>query len=241
MRLLFTLCIIVGLIALEGFLFTQIRTQAEASGITSAAVQEVQRSEAEAGGKASKISADRPIVSWLISASVVNGIAILCIVAFVLVPDVGEFFGNQVYAPDREEKKENPYAPALSAVAQGRYDAAVDLYMDLARANPDDIHAVCEAAKITATKLENPDGGIAILESYLELDHDAETAAQLAFFLADMAIREKEDYDYASVVYQQVITSLPATPQAIKAAQELRHIEPKLSPEAAEAANRVGV
>jgi hypothetical protein len=236
----FSLAIVVGLIALEGFLFTKIRDHAEAKGLQTAAVQEIQQNPelAENGEAATKVAVDSPVVSILIGLAVVNGLAILVIVAFVLVPDIGEFMGSQVYAPDREEKKENPYAPALSAVAQGNYEDAVDLYMAMARENPDDIHAVCEAAKLTATKLENPDGGIAILENYLELDHEPETAAQLAFYLADLAIREKQDYDYASVVYKQVIASMPATPQALKAAQEIKRIESHLSPEAAEAVNQ---
>lgn len=218
-----------ALIALEFFLFTKIQEQTQAAGIHSAAVLQIQETEGLNAEVPADPNAGKLPVAVLITISVVNGIAILILVAFFVVPDFGEFLGSQVYSPDREERKESPYAPALAAYNQGNYEQAVDVYMALARENPDDIHAVCEAAKITATKLGNPDGGLVIIENYLELDHSQEIAAQLASFLADMAIREKRDYDYAAVVHQQVINSMPGTPHAIHAAAELRKLEPHLS------------
>jgi tetratricopeptide (TPR) repeat protein len=120
---------------------------------------------------------------------------------------------------------ESPYKPALAAQNRGDYEEAVDLYLQLTRENPEDIHAVCEAARLTCQKLEDPDRAIEMLSDWLDAEHSADNSMQLAFFLADLAARDARQYDYALEVLRQIVETMPATPHALRATQEIKKVE----------------
>ncbi len=160
----------------------------------------------------------------IVGLAFVNLLVIVAVIGFFLVPDLSELFGSTLFAPVREEKEESPYKPAMAAVNRGDYEEAVDIYLRIARDNTEDIHAVCEAARLTSQKLDDTDSAIEMLSNWLDADHNADNAAQLAFFLADMAARDAHYYDYAEGVLNQIIESMPATPHALRATQELKTI-----------------
>jgi tetratricopeptide (TPR) repeat protein len=196
------LLVVIGLIALEFFLLAQL------------------------GGIEGLIRVGEDVYSMVIvGLFFLVLLAILVIAGFFLVPDIGEIFSGTVFNPAREEKLESPYKPALAALNRGDYEEAVDIYLRLTRENPEDIHAVCEAARITSQKLNDPDRAIDMLSDWLDAEHSAENSMQLAFFLADLAARDAGRYDYAEEVLNQIVETMPATPHALHATQELKKIE----------------
>ncbi len=203
MRLLFSILIVSGLIALFLYIWSVI------------------------GAPWLEGNLDEPKEITLMLISLAVMVTVFVILFTFVIPDLAQGVGNLFYTPARTEATENKYATALSAQARGDYEEAVQAYLEIAQQDPEDIHAVCEAAKIRANRLDDPDSAMELLSEYLDAGHEPEAASQLAFMLADIAKEGKQDYDYAAVVLRQVIETMPATPQALHAAQEIRRMEQK--------------
>jgi tetratricopeptide (TPR) repeat protein len=146
------------------------------------------------------------------------------IVAFFLLPAIGEWVGHLFIAPnERIEKGE--YDDALAFANQGDYEGAIAAYRNVLRNNPEDTHALNEIVHLYCDKLNNYDAAAAELEEALQREWSEEKGAFVASRLAEVYWKYQGDADRARAILTQIMESMPETRHAANARHKLRDIE----------------
>ena len=148
-------------------------------------------------------------------------------VAFFL-PVIGDRIGAFFYSSP-EKVEPDPGTKARALVAQGDYEGAIQAYLDVAKAMPEDRLPVVEAMRLAREKLHDPRRAIAIVED--AVDNRAwpeDDAAYFLFRLVEMNEEDLQDRQAAATYLQHVVANFPGTRHAANAIHKLRDwgIEP---------------
>ena len=157
----------------------------------------------------------------------VGGVAGILVVTVVM-PAVGDAIGNLFFSPNQQIEK-NPHADAMSAIARGDYEAAVQGYLKAFEADPHDTLALSEMAKIECEQLGNPEAAADVLEQALGREWTPEDAAFLTSRLADVYWKYQHNARDARSLLMQIIETMPDTKNSANAQHKLQEIERALA------------
>jgi len=167
------------------------------------------------------------IVLYFGGVVLVGGIAAVLIVTMVL-PAVGDAIGNLFFSPNEKIEKA-PHADAMSALARGEYEEAVQAYLHAFEKDPHDTLALSEMAKIECEHLENPTAAADVLEQALQREWTPEDAAFLTSRLVDVYWKYQHNVRDSRSLLMQIIESMPGTKHAANAQHKLQEIERALA------------
>jgi len=161
------------------------------------------------------------------------GVALVigAVVAFMVLPSLGEAVGNFFFNPGGEIEK-SPYSPALAKIAVGDYEGAIREYHAILKENPEDMHAVSEIVHIYCDKLGDHDTAEKFLTDALQSEWPADQGAFIASKLVDVYWNHKRDAESARHVLNQIAESMPDTRHSANAVHRLNEIERALAGEA---------
>jgi len=157
----------------------------------------------------------------------VGGAAGVLVVAMVL-PAVGDAIGNIFFSPNEKIEKA-PHADAMSALARGEYEEAVQAYLRAFEKDPHDTLALSEMAKIECEHLENPAAAADVLEQALQREWTPEDAAFLTSRLVDVYWKYQHNARDSRSLLMQIIESMAGTKHAANAQHKLQEIERALA------------
>ena len=146
------------------------------------------------------------------------------LVVTVIIPTIGDAIGNLFFIPSHRMEKV-PHADAMSAIARGDYEAAVQEYLKCFEADPHDTHALSEMAKIECEQLGDPAAAADLLEQALEREWTPEDAAFLTSRLVDVYWRYQHNVRGARALLMQIIETMPGTKYSANAQHQLQEIE----------------
>lgn len=165
---------------------------------------------------------------WRIPIFVIGAAVLgLMVVAFFL-PMIGDRIGAFFYSSP-EKIESDPGTKARALVAQGDYEGAIDAYLEVAKAMPEDRLPVVEAMRLAREKLHDPRRAIAIVEEAVnDRAWPEDDAAYFLFRLVEMHEEDLQDRDAAASYLQQVVANFPGTRHFANASHKLRDwgIEP---------------
>lgn len=165
---------------------------------------------------------------WRIPIFVLGGAVLgLMGVAFFL-PAIGDRIGAFFYSSP-EKVEPDPGTKARALVAQGDYEGAIEAYLDVARAMPEDRLPVVEAMRLAREKLHDPRRAIQIVEEAVnDRAWPEDDAAYFLFRLVEMNEDDLQDRQAAATYLQHVVANFPGTRHAANAMHKLRDwgIEP---------------
>ncbi len=158
--------------------------------------------------------------------TLVTGFALGLLILKYFVPRVAETVvdlaysggGNSEEDPDGQGKQH----VALSLMARGDFQGAVEAYHRTLKMNPDDLHAIGEIAKIQAEHLSNPAEAIGFLRSQLSArpwPQDGEVF--ILFRIAGIERNVRHDRAAAREVMEQVMSRFPKTRHSANARHKL--------------------
>src|SRR5450432_2409823 len=136
------------------------------------------------------------------------GMLVGCIVAFSLIPTIGDHLGDAFFNPSQEIERD-PHAGAMSKVAQGDFEGAIEEYRKVLESNPGDTHAISEIAHFYCDKLGDPASAAQTLEQALENEWPAEESSFLCNRLVDVYWTYQHDATRARAILIQVAENLP--------------------------------
>ena len=157
----------------------------------------------------------------------VGGLAGILVVTVVM-PAVGDAIGNLFFSPNQQIEK-NPHGDAMSALARGDYEGAVQGYLKAFEADPHDTFALSEMAKLECEHLSNPEAAADLLEQALQREWEPEDAAFLTSRLAEVYWKYQHNARDARGLLMQIIESMPNTKNSANAQHKLQEIERALA------------
>jgi tetratricopeptide (TPR) repeat protein len=169
------------------------------------------------------------IVLYFGGVVLVGGAAGIMFVLYVL-PTVGDAIGGAFFSPNEKIEKA-PHAEAMSAIARGDYEAAVQEYLKAFEADPHDTHALSEMAKIECEQLGNPEAAADLLEQALGREWTPEDATFLTSRLVDVYWKYQHNARDARALLMQIIETMPGTKHSANAQHKLQEIERALAME----------
>ncbi len=155
---------------------------------------------------------------------VFTGVAVGGIVALSLIPLVGEQIGSFFFNPGQQIEKD-PHAPAVSKIAAGDYEGAIEEYRNVLEDNPSDTMAISEIARFYCDKLENSAAAAEVLEEALQREWGADDSAFLCNRLVDVYWTYMHDGVRAHALLVQIAENLPDTKYAANALHRMREID----------------
>lgn len=153
------------------------------------------------------------------------GLVIGCVVAWSLLPAIGDQVGSYFYNPATEIEK-NPHQKAMAKMAGGDFQGAVDEYARVLEKDPADTHAISEMVRIYCDKLHQPEPAAALLEQVIGQEHWSND--QLAFLgerLVDVYWLHQGDALRARAILLQLAEQMPETKHAANALHRLHEID----------------
>jgi hypothetical protein len=177
-----------------------------------------------------RIAMNRPEIDMsrvvvLFGALVIVGVAAGVLLAFSVVPRIGDVIGNFFFQPAQKIEKQDPHAPAQAAIARGDFTGAIEEYCRVLETNPGDTLAYSEIAKIACEHLHDPVAAVATLERALEYEWPEDDAAFLLSRLVDVRWKFLHDSASARALLQQIVELMPGTRHAANAGHRLKEIE----------------
>jgi outer membrane protein assembly factor BamD (BamD/ComL family) len=158
-----------------------------------------------------------------------GGAAAVLLVTAIL-PTVGDAIGSVFFNPDEKVEK-SPHAGALTAIARGDYETAVQEYLTAFGNDPHDTMALSEIVRLECEHLDNPDAAADMLEQALEREWTQEDAAFLTVRLVDVYWKYQHKVREARALLMQIIETMPGTRHAANAQHKLQEIERQLAME----------
>jgi tetratricopeptide (TPR) repeat protein len=171
---------------------------------------------------------DQSRVIMLFGALVLLGLVVGGIVVVRFIPIFGDWVGNLFFNPNERFEKA-PHADALAAIARGDYEEAIAEYRASLEANPRDLHALSEIARLYCEKFDNPTAAAAALEDALRRDWPPDDFAFLHHRLADVAWDDLRDARRARELLLRVIQDFPGTKHSANAQHRLQEIDRQLA------------
>ena len=154
------------------------------------------------------------------------GLAILFVTT--ILPDIIEYMANLFFNPNEKAEKD-PHSDAISAVARGEYEEAIEAYRVIYENDPTDTLALSESAKIYCEHLDNPAAGAELLEEALKKEWPAESVAFLSTRLVDIYWKYQHDGRSARALLLQIMEAMPETRHAANAGHRLQEIDKELA------------
>ncbi|MCE9608795.1 MAG: hypothetical protein K8R23_01070 [Chthoniobacter sp.] len=148
--------------------------------------------------------------------------------AAMVMPAIGDTIGKFFFNPDEKIEK-SPHADALSAIARGDYEMAVQEYLNAFGKDPHDTLALSEVVRLECDQLDNPEAAADILEQALEREWTAEDAAFLTSRLVDVYWKHQHRVREARALLMQIIETMPGTKHSANAQHKLQEIERQIA------------
>jgi len=147
------------------------------------------------------------------------------LLAFTLLPAIGELFGNSVYGSN-ESLEPDPHHDATAAMARGDFEAADQAYQKIIAERPDDSLAVTELVRLRLEKREDPAGAATVLEKALAREWPPDEAGGMAIRLGDIYADHFHDPERARTMWSQILETMPGSRHAANANTRLQQLPP---------------
>ena len=164
----------------------------------------------------------------LFAGIVVLGVGIAILFVTTILPEVVESVANLFFNPNEKAEKD-PHSDAISAVALGEYEEAIEAYRVIYENDPTDTMALSESAKIYCEHLDNPAAGAELLEEALKKEWPADSVAFLSTRLVDIYWKYQHDGRSARALLLQIMEAMPETRHAANAGHRLQEIDKELA------------
>jgi tetratricopeptide (TPR) repeat protein len=158
------------------------------------------------------------------------GLIMATVISLSLVPAIGDAIGNIFEAPNQPLERD-PRSIAQAKVAQGDYQGAMEIYVDIYEQNPRDSHAVCEIAHLYCDRLGQPENAISVLEQSLDCEHGQEEIATITTRLSEIHWKHFHDAERARNLLIHIAETMPETKYAANAMHRLHEIDRELAKE----------
>jgi len=175
---------------------------------------------------------DNSKVALLFAGSILDGLGIAGILAFMIVPAIGGMFGGYFFNSG-EQIEHDVHADAIAKLAQGDPEGAIEHYEAVLAKDPTDTLAISEIARICCRDLEDTPRAAAVLERALEQEWPHAQSSFLANRLADVYLLQKDPVRARQLILE-VARSMEGTKFAANAQHRLREIDRSLDPGPAE-------
>jgi tetratricopeptide (TPR) repeat protein len=177
----------------------------------------------EAHDQAKLDQPDNSKVALLFAGAILDGLVVASIVAFLIVPSLGDIVGGYFFNPGTKIEKD-PHSDAISKLARGDPEGAIQSYEQILEQDPTDTLAISEIARICCRDLEDTARGAAVLEQALQGEWPLEQSSFLANRLADIYLLQHDPMRARQLIIQ-IATSLEGTRFAANAQHRLREID----------------
>jgi tetratricopeptide (TPR) repeat protein len=177
----------------------------------------------EAREQAALDQPDNSKVALLFAGSILDGLVIAAIVAFMVVPVLGDMVGGYFFNPGTQIEKD-PHSDAISKLARGDPEGAIRSYEEILANDPADTLAISEIARICCRDLEDTARGAAVLEQALQQEWPHEQSSFLANRLADVYMLQHNPMRARQLI-TEVANSMEGTRYAANAQHRLRDID----------------
>jgi len=164
----------------------------------------------------------------LFAGFVVLAVAVAILFVTTILPALVESATNLFFNPNEKVEKD-PHSDAISAVARGEYEEAIEAYRVIYEKDPTDTLALSESAKIYCEHLENPAAAAELLEEALKKEWPPEGAAFLSTRLVDVYWKCQHDGRSARALLLQIMEAMPETRHAANASHRLLEIDKELA------------
>jgi tetratricopeptide (TPR) repeat protein len=168
-------------------------------------------------------SPDKTGILLLFGGTVLDGLAIATMIAWIIVPAIGETAGAFFFNPGREIEAD-PHADAIARVAQGDFDGAIEQYEDILAKDPNDTLAISEIARICCRDLGDTARAATVIERALDRDWPEEQSSFLGNRLADIYLLQ-DDPVRARLLLLQIAENMEGTKYAANAQHRLHEID----------------
>jgi tetratricopeptide (TPR) repeat protein len=155
-------------------------------------------------------------------------VAIAILFVTTILPALVETITDLFFNPNEKAEKD-PHADAVSAVARGEYEEAVEAYRAIYEADPTDTLALSESAKIYCEHLDDPAAAVELLEEALKKEWPPDGAAFLSTRLVDVYWKYQRDGRSARALLLQIMEAMPETRHAANASHRLQEIDKELA------------
>ena len=162
-------------------------------------------------------------VALLFAGAILDGLVIAGIVAFMVVPVLGDIMGGYFFNPGTQIEKD-PHSDAISKLARGDPEGAIQSYEKILSKDPNDTLAISEIARICCRDLEDTPRGAAVLENALQQEWPHEQSSFLANRLADIYILQHDPMRARQLIVE-IANSLEGTRYAANAQHRLHEID----------------
>ena len=176
----------------------------------------------EAHEQAALDQPDNSKVALLFAGSILDGLVIAGIVAFMVVPALGDMMGG-FFNPSTQIEKD-PHSDAISKLARGDPEGAIQSYEEILARDPNDTLAISEIARICCRDLEDTARGAGVLEHALQQEWPHEQSSFLANRLADIYIQQHDPMRARQLIIE-IANSMEGTRYAANAQHRLRDID----------------
>jgi hypothetical protein len=166
---------------------------------------------------------DNTKVVLLFGGTIIDGAIVATIIAMWIVPKIGESVGGFFFNPGTQIEKDD-HAIAISKLAQGDPEGAIEHYRDILAKDPHDTLAISEIARICCRDLGDTARGASAIEQALQEEWPPQQGSFLANRLADVYLLQ-DDLGRAREVLTEVTVAMPGTKYAANAQHRLREIE----------------
>jgi tetratricopeptide (TPR) repeat protein len=159
---------------------------------------------------------------------VVLGVAIAILFVTTIMPAMVESMTNLFFNPNEKVEKD-PHADAISALARGEYEEAIEAYRAIYEQDPTDTLALSESAKIYCEHTDHPAAAAELLEDALKKEWPPDGAAFLSMRLVDVYWKYQHDGRGARALLLQIMEAMPETRHAANAGHRLQEIDKELA------------
>ncbi|HEX4083263.1 MAG TPA: hypothetical protein VHY22_00020 [Chthoniobacteraceae bacterium] len=160
---------------------------------------------------------DNSKVVLLFAGAVLDAVAIALVLTVLVVPAIGDRVGSFFFNPD-QKIEHDPHADAISKLAQGDPEGAIEDYENILRKDPADTLALSEIARICCRDLGDTARAAIVIEHALESDWSQEQGSFLANRLVDVYLLQDDP-----VRARQLLVELASTMEGTKFAANALH------------------
>jgi tetratricopeptide (TPR) repeat protein len=164
----------------------------------------------------------------LFAGIVLLGVVVAVLFVTTILPALVESMTNLFFNPNEQAEKD-PHSDAISAVARGDYEGAIEAYRAIYENDPTDTLALSESAKIYCEHMDNPAAGAELLEEALKKEWPPEGVAFLSTRLVDIYWKFQHDGASARALLLQIMELMPDTRHAANASHRLQEIDKELA------------
>jgi hypothetical protein len=166
---------------------------------------------------------DKARVIMLFGGTLLDGLGIAVIVAFTVVPAIGETLGSFFYNPGGKIEHD-PHADAIARLAQGDPEGAIEDYQAILAKDPADTLALSEIARICCRDLGDTARAATVIEQALDGEWPEEQSSFLANRLADIYLLQEDPFR-ARMAILQIAENMEGTKYAANAQHRLNEID----------------